>query len=155
MVRGKTAALLGTCTELGALIAGAPQVERAAFRRFGISLGLAFQVQDDLLGIWGDIALTGKSSESDLVSGKKSLPVLYGISQNGAFAERWSQGQITSEEVAALAAQLESEGSRDYSRETADYLTEQALAALQTADPQSEDGEALVELAHQLLRRRV
>ncbi len=77
MVRGKTAALLAACTELGALVAEQDIPIRSAYRELGHYLGLAFQVQDDLLGIWGDAAVTGKSNESDLLEGKKSLPVLY------------------------------------------------------------------------------
>ena len=50
MIRGKTAALLGTCTELGALIAGTSQEKQRHYRAFGINLGLAFQVLDDILG---------------------------------------------------------------------------------------------------------
>jgi geranylgeranyl diphosphate synthase type I len=72
MVGVKTAALLSACTELGALAAGASEPTRVACRQFGYSLGLAFQAQDDILGIWGNASLTGKSAESDLVAGKKS-----------------------------------------------------------------------------------
>ena len=75
MVSGKTAALIAASTEIGALAAGATPNVCTAYHQFGRSLGLAFQVQDDLLGIWGDTALTGKSTESDLVTGKNSLPV--------------------------------------------------------------------------------
>jgi geranylgeranyl diphosphate synthase type I len=155
MVRGKTAALLAACTEIGALVAGASPERRRAYRQFGSSLGLAFQVQDDLLGIWGNSAQTGKSAESDLLSGKKSLPVLYGLSQKGDFAGRWSQGRIAPEEVPDLAAQLDREGGRDYTQATANTLTEQALSSLEGAGPEGEAGEALVELAHRLLRRKL
>lgn len=155
MVKGKTAALLAACTEIGALVAGASSERRTAYRQFGSSLGLAFQVQDDLLGIWGDVAFTGKSAQSDLLSGKKSLPVLYGLSRQGPFAERWSRGEITPEELPALAAQLEREGARDYTQATANTLTGQSLHALEAAEPQGEAGEALVDLAHRLLRRKV
>ncbi len=92
MVSGKTAALLAACTELGAISAGCAPEIREAYREFGFNLGLAYQALDDLLGIWGDSAHTGKSVESDLVSGKKSLPVLYGLMSNGVFADRWRQG---------------------------------------------------------------
>ena len=153
MVRGKTAALLAACTELGALVAGADARTRQAYRRFGENLGLAFQVLDDILGIWGDPAKIGKSSVSDLVEGKKSLPVLYGLAQGGDFAARWERGGIGPEEVPALAAELESEGARDFAQSEANRLTEAALAALEEAAPQGEAGEALHKLAGILLQR--
>lgn len=155
MVDGKTAALLATCTELGALVAEADPTICSAYREFGHALGLAFQVLDDLLGIWGDAALTGKSAESDLLSGKKSLPVLFGLGQAGDFAARWVQGPITAEEVPSLASQLESEGAHAFTRECANDLTKQALEALERAQPQGNAGEALQVLAHKLLNRQV
>lgn len=153
MIRGKTAALIAACTELGSLVAGATDTIRTHYRQFGESLGLAFQAQDDLLGIWGDAALTGKSSKSDLLSGKKSLPVLFGLSQNGPFAERWLQGPIKAEEVPRLAAQLEANGGQAYTIKTATSLTKQALKSLQDAQPKGEAGQALDQLAYQLLNR--
>ncbi len=155
MVGGKTAALLAACTELGALVAEADDAQRALYRNFGRDLGLAFQALDDYLGIWGDAEQTGKSVASDLVEGKKSLPVLYGLEQKSAFAARWLEGPITAEEVPAVAAQLEAEGGRAYTRQEAQCLTGQALAALEAANPQGDAGEALAELAHQLLKRDV
>jgi geranylgeranyl diphosphate synthase type I len=154
MVGGKTAALLATCTELGALVAGAGPAQRQEYREFGRCLGLAFQAQDDLLGIWGDSALMGKSNQSDLVSGKKSLPVVYGLSQNGPFAERWRQGAIRAEQAAALAEQLRSEGAFDYTQENALRLTNKALISLENARPQGAAGDALRELAGVLLGRK-
>ena len=62
MISGKTAALLSVCTQVGSLLGGADEAAQEAYRNFGHYLGLAFQVQDDYLGIWGDSALTGKSS---------------------------------------------------------------------------------------------
>jgi geranylgeranyl diphosphate synthase type I len=153
MVSGKTAALLATSTELGPLIAGADAACCAAYREFGHSLGLAFQAQDDLLGIWGDAALTGKSAESDLLTGKKSLPVLYGLSLNGAFAQAWQAGPIRAEEVPKLADQLKLEGAFDYTLERANRLTNQALKALDMAHPHGEAGEGLRILAQRLLNR--
>lgn len=155
MIAGKTAALLSACTGLGALVGGAGPEARAAYCEFGRSVGLAFQAQDDLLGIWGNAALTGKSADSDLLSGKKSLPVLYGLGQNGPFAQRWMSGPITAAEVPGLAAQLEQEGARAYTQERANELTNQALAALDQATPQGEAGAALRSLAVKLLSRQV
>jgi geranylgeranyl diphosphate synthase type I len=155
MVSGKTAALLSTCTEVGAMIAQVNSASRAAYRRFGHSLGLAFQALDDVLGIWGDAVSTGKSIESDLLSGKKSLPVLYGLEQNGPFARRWSQGPLQVDEIAGMAAQLEAEGGRGYAQGAASRLTVEALQALAEAEPQGEAGQALRELADSLLNRVV
>jgi geranylgeranyl diphosphate synthase, type I len=154
MIGGKTAALLAACGELGALVAGVPTAIRQEYRLFGQFLGLAFQALDDLLGIWGDSEKTGKSAESDLVSGKKSLPVLYGLSQKGLFAQRWNKGKISMDEVTSVAIQLEKEGAREYTQQQASLLTERALASLNKANPQGEAGEALRILSDQLLQRK-
>jgi geranylgeranyl diphosphate synthase type I len=153
MVRGKTAALLGCCAELGAFAAGASPERRAAFRQFGISLGLAFQVQDDWLGIWGNAALTGKSTESDLVAGKKTLPVLYALQQKGAFAGRWSCGGVQADEVPRLSQLLVEEGAQSFTEQTANRLTREALDALDRAGEGSESANALRLLAEKLLNR--
>ncbi|MBL6980203.1 MAG: polyprenyl synthetase family protein [Anaerolineales bacterium] len=155
MVRGKTAALLATSTELGALVANVDSETRNAYHNFGCNLGLAFQAQDDYLGIWGDTEITGKSVASDLVECKKSLPVLYGLGKNGAFAERWRSGPITQEEVPEIAHQLELEGGRAFTKSEAERLTARALQDLEDADPQGDAGDALSELANKLLKRDV
>jgi geranylgeranyl diphosphate synthase type I len=155
MVSGKTAALLAASTQLGALAAGASPAICESFRLFGWLLGLAFQAQDDYLGIWGDAALTGKSAESDLVSGKKSLPVLIGLSRQGAFNARWAQGPIAPSEASHLAHLLELEGARAETLARADELTRQALEALDQAGPRDEAGIALRALAQMLLNRKV
>jgi geranylgeranyl diphosphate synthase type I len=154
MVSGKTAALLSACTELGALVANATEECRDGYRDFGHALGLAFQAQDDLLGIWGNSALTGKSAEGDLLAGKKSLPVLFGLSQKASFFHRWGQGGILEKEVPALAKLLKAEGAYEYTQEAVNKLTQQALQALQRAHPQGDAGEALFTLAEKLLARQ-
>ena len=76
VIEGKTAALLATALEAPALIAGAPDAERAALRRFGYSYGRAFQMQDDRLDLLGDPDRLGKPVGGDLREGKATLPVL-------------------------------------------------------------------------------
>jgi geranylgeranyl diphosphate synthase type I len=155
MVGGKTASLLSACTELGAIVANTTQTRRNAFREFGYHLGLAFQAQDDILGIWGDAARTGKSNESDLIAGKKSLPVILGLEQNGPFAARWARGPIQPHETNDLAVQLENEGARLYAEESASQMTDHALNALSQASPQGQAADMLISLANHLLRREI
>ena len=153
MVAGKTAALLSSCCYIGALLGGADDSRQETYRSFGHYLGLAFQVQDDILGIWGDEALTGKSAASDLIEGKKSLPVLAGLDANGKFAARWKQGPIRSIEVQELTRTLASEGVYKKASDAARQMTDLALMSLREADPPGEAGEALFELADKLLKR--
>jgi geranylgeranyl diphosphate synthase type I len=153
MISGKTAALLSACCHMGALLGGADEEKQEAYRSFGHYLGLAFQVQDDILGIWGDEKLTGKSAASDLVEGKNSLPVLAGLRKKGKFAERWAQGPIKPEEVEELARVLASEDGYGFAKEASIQMTDMAINSLREADPQGEAGEALFELANKLLNR--
>ena len=154
MVGGKTSALLAACTHIGALLGNASEAEQEAYRLFGWHLGLAFQVEDDILGIWGDELITGKSAASDLVEGKNSLPVLYGLGKQGKFAERWVQGSITASEVKDVAMQLEIEGGKKYAEEISIKETQKALAYLDQANPRGEAGEAMHQLANMLLKRK-
>ncbi len=154
MIEGKTAALLAAGTQMGALLGSRAEATADRMRQFGRLLGLAFQVQDDTLGIWGDSALTGKSTESDLLAGKKSLPVLFGMEKHGAFAKRWSEGPIQPEEVNFLAEQLTEEGAKLYTQQAADQMTDLALQNLRMAAPKGEAGEAIYELTQLLVSRQ-
>jgi geranylgeranyl diphosphate synthase type I len=153
MVAGKTAALLSACCHIGALLGGADEAKQESFRSFGHYLGIAFQVQDDILGIWGNESVTGKSVASDLVEGKNSLPVLAGLGVDKKFAARWRQGPIRAEEVEEIARLLTNEGGYDTAYEASKQMTNLALLNLEEADPQGEAGDALYELADRLLRR--
>jgi geranylgeranyl diphosphate synthase type I len=79
MIGRKTAALIESACALGALAADATDQVVAACGRIGHELGIAFQLQDDLLGVWGDPAVTGKPSGADVRSRKKSFPIVLGL----------------------------------------------------------------------------
>jgi geranylgeranyl diphosphate synthase type I len=153
MVEGKTAALMAASTELGALAAFASDHTNDIYRKFGRLIGLAFQVQDDLLGIWGNSSLTGKSSQSDLVTGKITLPVVYGLSRDGDFAKRWKARPIRSDEVSEVVKLLELEEGKAYALAQATRLLNEALSVLEDAHPIGIAGEALRNLAINLVNR--
>ncbi|MGH8918186.1 MAG: polyprenyl synthetase family protein, partial [Actinomycetes bacterium] len=87
MSAAKTSALLACASSLGAVLAGAPDATTGALWDFGWHLGLSFQAVDDLLGIWGDPARTGKSAGSDLRQRKKSMPVVSALAAGGEEAD--------------------------------------------------------------------
>ncbi|MFF8383977.1 polyprenyl synthetase family protein [Streptomyces kanasensis] len=86
MAEHKTGALLGCAAALGALLGGAPEATVTALDRAGRHLGVAFQAVDDLLGIWGDPAVTGKPVHGDLRRRKKTYPVLSALTAGGPAA---------------------------------------------------------------------
>jgi len=154
MIAGKTAALLSASTFIGSILGSANGTAQMAYRDFGHYLGLAFQVQDDILGIWGVSSLTGKSNESDLFTGKMSLPVFYGLEKSGQFAKRWQQSRIIKDDIPELAELLRIDGAQLKAQETVDQMTELALKSLRQADPKGEAGEALYNISQRLIQRQ-
>jgi geranylgeranyl diphosphate synthase type I len=154
MIEKKTAALIAAAALLGARLGGATPERQQHFHAFGRSLGIAFQLQDDLLGIWGDPALTGKSAASDLEARKKSLPVVYGLERSPEFARAYAQPHTPGASVQGLASTLEQLGARAFVEATISETTAAARAALALAQPAGAAGPALDELTDQLLTRR-
>ena len=153
MISGKTASLISTSSRIGAVVAGADREQEDAMASFGFALGLAFQVYDDWLGIWGKSAETGKSSVSDLITGKKTLPILFGIEKQRQFAKLYHSGTIGHEDAAHLAELLTEEGAQAFTETEADRLTHQALKWLDKAKPQEPARQALIELTEMLMGR--
>ncbi|KOV64265.1 polyprenyl diphosphate synthase [Streptomyces sp. MMG1121] len=84
MVEGKTGALLGCAVALGAALGGASEATVTALEQAGRQLGIAFQLVDDVLGIWGDPAVTGKPAGGDLRERKMTFPVLVALGSPAA-----------------------------------------------------------------------
>lgn len=154
MIEGKTAALLAAGAQIGALLGGSSGARQLQYRQFGRLLGLAFQVQDDILGIWGDEGRTGKSAASDLVEGKLSLPVVYGLGRTGEFARHWRDAGYRATHASLLRDLLEREGARAYATRHAGRLTKEAVATLRALRPRGAAGAALEELSMQLMARK-
>lgn len=145
MIGRKTAALIAGAAELGALVAGAPAPTCAALAEFGRSLGLAFQIEDDILGVWGDPERTGKPRAADLYRRKLSLPVVHALAES---KERAELAQIYSAEILDDAAVgralkiLDGAGSSAYCREVAAQHHHAAFAALDRLGSPSPAAEA-------------
>ncbi|MER5216450.1 polyprenyl synthetase family protein [Streptomyces sp. NPDC002838] len=112
MAEHKTGALLGCAAALGALLGGAPPATAAALDRAGRHLGVAFQVVDDVLGIWGDPAVTGKPVHSDLRERKKTFPVLAALDSPSPAAGRLAELLEADGEPGAVAALIDQAGGR-------------------------------------------
>lgn len=153
MITGKTAVLLGLCAELGALIGGGDEETVQHYAAFGKELGLAFQVKDDILGIWGDEAVTGKSAASDIETGKKTLPVLYGLSQSEELRGLYSRANGSGDYVRGVVSLLDAAGAYEFASEKATEYSRGALDHLEATQPDGDAGEALHQLTEMLLTR--
>jgi geranylgeranyl diphosphate synthase type I len=137
MIGRKTAALIAASIEAGALLATDDEEVVGRYRAFGWALGLAFQLNDDLLGIWGQETATGKEP-SDLARHKKTLPVIYAL-EHGEPADRARLLEIYRHpdpgpaEVTEAIAILERTGAREFTRSQAHRYRDEALAQLDAA----------------------
>ncbi len=139
MEADKTGALLGYSASVGAVLAGAPADQVDALETYGRELGLAFQAVDDVLGIWGDPAVTGKAAGNDLRERKKSMPVALVLSGGGTAAEELRaiyavDGDLTDDQVARATAVIEAAGGRDGTVAEARRRLGAALGAIDGAD---------------------
>ncbi len=148
MVDGKTASLLGASMAIGAVAGGADDAAIAAFGACGRMLGRAFQIQDDVLGIWGEEAVTGKPVADDIRSRKRSFPIAWAFEhvRGGAasdLARIYGFDRISEDDVSAVVALLDEAGARDAATSEALRWAEAAIAAL---EPLHLDGERRSEI---------
>lgn len=153
MIEGKTAALTAASCEIGAIIAGASDAQIAALRDFGKWLGMSFQLQDDVLGIWGDPAQTGKH-DSDLAHHKKTLPILFAAERDPRIGERYFGSDALSDaDLSAIREMIEAAGGRAHAEQAAERAYAEAMELLDGAGGEPAPMQALRELAQSLLSR--
>ncbi len=138
MIGRKTAALISASIEAGALLATDDEVVIAGYRRFGWSLGLAFQLNDDLLGIWGEQQKTGKAP-TDIARRKKTLPVLYAFEKatradRDRLAQLYDGAELDPAGIVEVMAILERSGAQDFTRAEAHRHRDACLAELDGLD---------------------
>ena len=153
MIGGKTAALLSLSSELGALVARVDKELIHHYALFGRDLGFAFQVRDDILGIWGDESVIGKSAATDIATRKKSLPVLYGLEHSGDLRTLYSQSDEDSQFVTKAIKLLDRVGARDFAEQYESNYAESALSNLGAANPEGQAADGLHRLTKNLLSR--
>ncbi|MBW3622118.1 MAG: polyprenyl synthetase family protein [Armatimonadetes bacterium] len=146
MVGGKTAALLRNSCLIGAMV-GHPngRMDLASpYAAYGEAFGLAFQARDDYLGIWGDPEVTGKPVGSDLLRKKKSLPVVFALTEAEGAERRtlehlFGRTQLTPDQADEIRHHLEELGAEAYTQAQVQRLTDEAFAALDAIRPAETD----------------
>ena len=172
MIRLKTSVLLANALQIGAYIAGASEEEQQAVYQFGINIGLAFQIQDDILDVWGDPKTFGKAVGGDIACNKKTFVYLEAMRPRGDEAkgdeakgerreareelEEWYNQVLddNKEKIARVKEIFEQLGVRERCEQVVRNYTQKALDILETL-PQNAASEELRKLAEKLLVRSV
>ena len=167
MIRLKTSVLLANALQIGAYIAGANDKEQEALYQFGIHIGLAFQIQDDILDVWGDPKTFGKAVGGDIACNKKTFVYLEAIRRVGDEAkgerreareelEDWYNHVLddNKEKIARVKEIFEQLGVKEACEQVVRDYTQKALDILETL-PQNAATEELRQLAEKLLVRSV
>jgi geranylgeranyl diphosphate synthase, type I len=158
MSEDKTGALMACAASIGAVLADAPADLALGLADFGAHLGLAFQLVDDLLGIWGAPERTGKPVLSDLRSRKRSLPVVAALESGTPAGARLRTLYLGSDSIgeaqaAAAAALVEEAGGRSWTEQRAEEELDSALATLAALDMPPAVAEEFAELGRGLRGR--
>jgi len=160
MIRLKTAVLLGAALRLGALAAGAYDSDAQILDKVGQALGLAFQIQDDYLDVYGDEKTFGKPIGGDIMNGKKTLMLLYTQAklerEDRAELDRLMQlGQEYKEErISGVRRLYDKAGTPIYAQHEIERLTQEALTKLRGLGLKQERLEPLYQLFDKLTTRK-
>ncbi len=160
MAAGKTGALMACSAAIGAILVEAPAATAERLRGFGAELGMAFQLTDDLLGLWGDPTVTGKPVLSDLRCRKKSVPVVHALNSGTAVADRLAElyfqpEPLDEQQLHEAADLIERAGSQDWTRSECRRRVTLAEQHLREAAPPGPVAEELTELASFIVTRKL
>ncbi len=158
MIEYKTSVLLGCCLYIGATIGGAGEAERRKIYDFGLNLGLSFQINDDILDVFGNQEQVGKKTGGDILLNKKTLLRLYTV-QLADDAQRQKLHALTNErdektKVEGIKQLMMETGALETARKKADYYYDKSLAALEMLNVDGQRKKPLKELAKDLKERQ-
>lgn len=159
MIRLKTSVLLACALKMGAILADSPEEDMEALYRFGEKLGLAFQLQDDYLDVYGDFKTFGKSIGGDIMCNKKTYMLINALrlasSQQRQELQRWidAENPVPAEKIAAVTALYNEIGVPSMAQERIEKYFREALECLDHVKVAEERKAALRELAERLMHR--
>lgn len=160
MIRLKTSVLLGTALQIGALLGGADDMAQQALYDFGINLGLAFQIQDDILDVYGDEKTFGKAIGGDILCNKKSYVMLTALHMANASQldalQSWLEKTdfVPQEKIAAVTALYDEIGVRAVAEQAMQDYTAKAISCLCEVAASNEKKQPLFDLTDRLLHRQ-
>jgi octaprenyl-diphosphate synthase len=157
IITGKTAFLISSAMECGAILAACPARNRAAAARYGLNLGIAFQLVDDALDFTAREEISGKPRGGDLREGKFTMPLLLylddlGEKERAILASRITGGTLDEDELGDLLRRIESRHCAEQTREMARHYLQEARDALELF-PSGEE-RALLEMVIEYVRNR-
>jgi len=160
MIRLKTSVLLGCSMQIGAILAEASEADAQALYNFGINLGLSFQLQDDLLDVYGDPETFGKKIGGDILCNKKTYMLIQALKHAGPLQctglKRWLTRERFNpqQKINAVTHIYDTVGVRQMAEEKINLYFNAALDALETVQLSAERKQVLLELAYKLLNRQ-
>lgn len=159
MIKLKTSVLVGCALELGAVLADAPKEDAKNLYNFGLNLGMAFQIMDDLLDVFGDAQLVGKQVGGDIIANKKTyllLKALEDANENQQIElKRWmsNHSENVAEKVQAVTAIFEDLQVKEAANQLMDQYYNRAIASLNSIQVSDEKKAYFKGFADQLMKR--
>ena len=161
MIRLKTSVLLAAALKIGALLADAPKEDAEKLYEFGVNMGLAFQLQDDWLDVYGDPKVFGKNIGGDILCNKKTYMLITAVEQaderQRAELERWLRADeyVPADKIAAVTGLYDEIGVGESCQRLVEEYYSKGLAVLECVDLPAERKETLKKFACSLMNRKV
>lgn len=155
MVERKTGALLGAAAGIGAGLGEADAETAESLESAGLAIGVAFQIRDDILGLWGSTGRTGKPAGNDLRRGKKSLPIVHALTdaETGRAIQRYWDAGAPEAETLPMLERLDAMGARGYAEREAERYVEMAMSAIDGLDLRPAGARRIADIAREAIGR--